>query len=147
MGSSGMSLRSLTTAAAVLASLLVSAPLAHADSDMPSTWHSNSLRDNDIGYHFTITAVPGSVDRYTGTFRFTHREGRRVADVPVTMVRRGDQVTFRPVRGSFDRSAGPLRGEMNARGDEITLTNCQARLRLVMSFALDSDCVFRPAVD
>ena len=114
---------------------------------MPSMWHSNSLRDNDIGYHFTITPVPGSADRYTGTFRFTHRDGRRVADVPITIVRRGNQVTFRATQGSFDRSAGPLRGVMSTRGDELTLTNCQARLRLVMSFALDSDCVFRPAGD
>lgn len=147
MRSSGMALRLLTTAAVALASLFALAPVAQAQPELPLAWHSNSLRDNDIGYHFTLTPVPGTSDRYTGTFMFTHRDGRRVADVPITMVRRGDQVTFRATRGSFDRSAGPLRGVMNSRGTELALTNCQARLRLVMSFALDSDCVFRPAVD
>lgn len=142
-----MAVRILVAAVLGLSSLVAGAPLAHGQAELPSTWHSNSLRDNDIGYHFTITPVAGTPDRYTGTFRFTHRDGRRVTDVPITMVRRGDQVTFRATRGSFDRSAGPLRGVMNARGNELTLTNCQARLRLVMSFALDSDCVFRPAVD
>ena len=143
----GMAVRILVAAAVTLMTVGVGAPAVQAETTMPSTWHSNSLRDNDIGYHFTITPVSGTSDRYTGTFRFTHRDGRRVAAVPITMVRRGDQVTFRATRGSFDRAAGPLRGVMNSRGDELTLTNCQARLRLVMSFALDSDCVFRPAVD
>ena len=142
-----LSLRSLAVAVLGLTFLVAVAPPTQAEPSMPSTWHSNSLRDNDIGYHFTITPVPGSADRYTGTFRFTHRDGRRVADVPITIVRRGNQVTFRATQGSFDRSAGPLRGVMNSRGTELALTNCQARLRLVMSFALDSDCVFRPAVD
>lgn len=108
-------------------------------------WHSNSLRDNDIGYHFTLKPVAGSPDRYTGTFRFTHRDGRRVAPVPITLTRDGRQVVLRATKGSFDRSAGPLRGRLSADGTKLTLTNCQARLRLVMSFALDSDCVFRPA--
>lgn len=142
-----MAVRILVAAAVALMTVGVGAPAVQAETAMPSTWHSNSLRDNDIGYHFTITPVAETPDRYTGTFRFTHRDGRRVAAVPITMVRRGDQVTFRTTRGSFDRAAGPLRGVMNSRGDELTLTNCQARLRLVMSFALDSDCVFRPAVD
>lgn len=142
-----MARKIITVVAVVLMSIMATTSIAQAEPAMPSAWHSNSLRDNDIGYHFTITPVPGSADRYTGSFKFTHRDGRRVADVPITMVRRGDQVTFRATRGSFDRSAGPLRGVMNARSDELTLTNCQARLRLVMSFALDSDCVFRPAVD
>lgn len=121
------------------------APITHAQPEMPSTWHSNSLRDNDIGYHFTLKPVAGSPDRYTGTFRFTHRDGRRVAPVPITLTRDGRQVVLRATKGSFDRSAGPLRGRLSADGNKLTLTNCQARLRLVMSFALDSDCVFRPA--
>lgn len=122
-----------------------SVPLAHAESEMPLTWHSNSLRDNDIGYHFSLRPVAGSPDRYAGTFRFTHRDGRRMSPVPITLTRDGRHVVLRATKGAFDRSAGPLRGRLSADGTKLTLTNCQARLRLVMSFALDSDCVFRPA--
>lgn len=128
----------------VLLVAAATAPIAHAQPEMPSTWHSDSLRDNDIGYHFTLKPVAGSTDRYAGTFRFTHRDGRRMAAVPITLTRDGRQVVLRATKGSFDRSAGPLRGTLNADGTRLRLTNCQARLRLVMSFALDSDCVFRP---
>lgn len=142
-----MLLRRITAVAAALILATTTAPMAHAQSEMPSTWHSDSLRDNDIGYHFTLRPVAGSPDRYTGTFRFTHRDGRRVAPVPITLTREGRRVILRATKGSFDRSAGPLRGRLSADGTRLRLTNCQARLRLVMSFALDSDCVFRPARD
>jgi hypothetical protein len=142
-----MLLRSTLAMTLGLALVTATAPTAHAQPEMPSTWHSNSLRDNDIGYHFDLTPVAGSPDRYTGVFRFTHRDDRRVAPVPITLTRNGRQVTLRATKGSFDRSAGPLRGRLSADGTKLRLTNCQARLRLVMSFALDSDCVFRPASD
>jgi hypothetical protein len=133
------------TIALVLAT--ATAPLTHAQPELPRVWHSDSLRDNNIGYHFTLKPVAESPDRYTGMFRFTHRDGRRVAPVPITLTRNGRQVVLRATKGSFDRSAGPLRGRLSADGTKLRLTNCQARLRLVMSFALDSDCVFRPVGD
>lgn len=142
-----MVVRSMMALALSLSLFTAAAPAAQAEPEMPSTWHSDSLRDNDIGYHFDVSAVPGSPDRFTGMFRFTHRDGRRVAALPITMTRDDRDVTLRTTKGSFDRSPGPLRGRLSADGTKLTLTNCQARLRLVMSFALDSDCVFRPAKD
>lgn len=121
----------------VLAAMLVN-PLAAAtpgESDqvvLAARWQSDSLRDNRIGYHFDLAPIAASPTMYRGAFRFTHRDGRRV--------------TFVATGGSFDKSSGPLRGVLNASRTTLTLTNCQARLSLVMSFDLDSDCVFRPWV-
>lgn len=129
--------------AAVLA--LTVAPPAVAEPDMARTWHSDSLRDNDVGYWFDITPVTGSDDAYVGTLRFTHRDGRRGSTTPISMTVEGSRMVMRARAGSFDRSSGPLRGVMNTARNELRLTNCQARLRLVMANDLDSDCVFRPA--
>lgn len=139
--------RSLTAIAsfALVLTPLAYAPAAQADEGIARTWHSDSLRDNDVGYWFEIAPVTGSDDAYVGTLRFTHRDGRRGSTTPITMVVEGSRMVMKARQGAFDRSAGPLRGVMNAARTELRLTNCQARLRLVMANDLDSDCVFRPA--
>lgn len=138
--------RMALTASVVLAvGLPASTPAAQADEGIARTWHSDSLRDNDVGYWFEITPVTGSDDTFTGTLRFTHRDGRRGSTTPITMGVEGSRMVMKARQGAFDRSAGPLRGVMNAARTELRLTNCQARLRLVMVNDLDSDCVFRPA--
>jgi len=55
----------------------------------------------------------------------------------------GNRVRIVTRQGSFDRSDGILRGVLDQSGQVLTLTNCQARLRLVMTNDLDSDCTFR----
>ena len=133
-----------------VAVLLLSTPHAVATPGEPAqqvlaaTWQSDSLRDNRIGYHFDLAPVAGSATKYRGTFRFTYRDGRQAPATPIEMTIDGKRVTFVATRGSFDRSSGPLRGVLNTNRTKLTLTNCQARLSLVMSFDLDSDCVFRP---
>lgn len=135
----------------VLAAMLVN-PLAAAtpgESDqvvLAARWQSDSLRDNRIGYHFDLAPIAASPTMYRGAFRFTHRDGRRARPTPIEMAVDGRRVTFVATGGSFDKSSGPLRGVLNASRTTLTLTNCQARLSLVMSFDLDSDCVFRPWV-
>lgn len=119
--------------------------VAHADSGLAGTWHSDSLRDNSVGYWFEVTPVKGSEAAFVGTMRFTHRDGRRVSTTPIAITMDGTRMEVRARQGSFDRSAGPLRGVMNAERNELRLINCQARLRLVMAHDLASDCTFRPA--
>ena len=114
------------------------------DMVLAASWQSDSLRDNRIGYEFELAPVAQSTTQYRGTFRFTYRDGRRAPVTPVNVTVDGRAVTFMATRGSFDKSPGPLRGVLNASRTKLTLTNCQARLSLVMSFDLDSDCVFRP---
>jgi hypothetical protein len=125
--------------------LLVTAAPANADPAIARTWHSDSLRDNAVGYWFEVRPVAGSDDAYVGTLRFTHRDGRRGSTTPISLTVDGTRMMMRARQGSFDRSSGPLRGVMNAAGTEVRLTNCQARLRLVMANDLASDCTFRPA--
>ena len=121
------------------------APSAQADAGIARTWQSDSLRDNSVGYWFEVAPVTGPDDAYVGTLRFAHRDGRRGSTTPITMTVEGSRMVMKARQGAFDRSAGPLRGVMNAARTELRLTNCQARLRLVMANDLDSDCVFRPA--
>lgn len=138
--------RPLTAIASVALALipLTSAPAAHAEPGISRAWQSDSLRDNSVGYWFEIAPVAGSEDAFVGTLRFTHRDGRRGSTTPITMAVDGTRMVMSARRGSFDRSAGPLRGVMNAARTELRLTNCQARLRLVMANDLASDCTFRP---
>ena len=131
-------------AGAAIAVTTVTSPASSADS-LAGRWDSDSLRDNRIGYYLEVTAVPGSTDAYVGTLKFAFRDGRRGSTTPIRMTTDGEQVRITARTGSFDRSAGVLRGRLDASGRTLTLTNCQARLRLVMANALDSDCVFRPA--
>lgn len=127
---------------AVIVTVFAVAP-AHAQSDLTGRWDSDSLRDNDIGYFMVLDPVPNTSATYVGFMRFAHRDGRRNARMPIKAVVSGDTVAFTTRRGSFDKSAGVLRGELDSKGGTLTLTNCMSRLRLVMANALDSDCVLR----
>jgi hypothetical protein len=139
----------VTWAVTITFTLLASPPAGATPGDtndvvLASSWQSDSLRDNRIGYEFELTPVAHSMNQYRGTFRFTYRDGRHAAVTPIKVTADGLSITFVATRGSFDKSAGPMRGVLNANRTKLTLTNCQARLSLVMSFDLDSDCVFRP---
>lgn len=116
---------------------------AHASTDLTGRWNSDSLRDNRIGYYFDLTPVPNSEAGFVGSLRFSYQDGRQGDRVPVRITTSGNKVTIKARNGSFDKSAGVLRGVLSNQGSTLTLTNCQARLRLVMANALDSDCVFR----
>lgn len=118
---------------------------AHASEDLTGRWNSDSLRDNRIGYYLELSPVPNTEAGYVGNLRFSYQDGRQGDRVPVRVTTSGNKVMIKARRGSFDKSPGVLRGVLSKQGSTLTLTNCQARLRLVMSNALDSDCVFRPA--
>jgi hypothetical protein len=145
-----MRYRSFLIVVMPLVALLAMAPHSTAAPWEPdqqvlaALWQSDSLRDNRIGYHFDLAPVAGSATTYQGTLRFTYRDGRQAPATPIEMTVKGTRVTLVATRGTFDKSAGPLHGVLNGSRTKLTLTNCQARLRLVMSFDLDSDCVFRP---
>ena len=130
---------------AILLSLAVLIPFtgqAAAADVSTGRWDSNSLRDNRIGYFMTLKSSPISEDSYSGVLRFAYRDGRKGPRMPFTATIQGDEVVMRAKKGRFDRGRGSLRGELSSDGSTLTLTNCQDRLRLVMSWALDSDCVF-----
>jgi hypothetical protein len=133
-------------AIAVAATLLLplSAP-AQAATDLTGKWNSNSLSDNKVGYYFDLMPVPNTAAGYIGTLKFSYQDGRQGARVPIKVTTNGNKIKITARKGSFDKSAGVLRGVLSNGGSVLTLTNCQARLRLVMANALDSDCVFRPA--
>ena len=116
---------------------------AHASTDLTGRWNSDSLRDNRIGYYLELTPVPNTEAGYVGSLRFSYQDGRQGDKVPVRVTTSGNKVTIKARKGSFDKSPGVLRGVLSNQGSTLTLTNCQARLRLVMANALDSDCVFR----
>lgn len=122
---------------------LVTAPAARAEPDLAGRWDSDSLRDNRIGYFFELASVPGAAGRYSGVLRFEFRDGRAGSRTPVLATIAGNRVRIVTRQGSFDRSDGVLRGVLDQSGQVLTLTNCQARLRLVMANDLDSDCTFR----
>ena len=122
----------------------VAAP-ASAATDLSGRWNSDSLRDNDIGYFFELTAVPNTSAGYIGTFQFSYRDGRKGSKVPVRVGTVGNKVTFTARSGSFDKSGTVLRGVLTTKGPAIRMTNCQARLNLAMARDLASDCTFRPA--
>ena len=118
---------------------------AQASTNLTGRWNSDSLRDNRIGYYFDLAPVPNTEAGYVGNLRFSYQDGRQGDRVPVRITTSGNKVTIKARKGSFDKSAGVLRGVLSNQGSTLTLTNCQARLRLVMANALDSDCVFRLA--
>jgi hypothetical protein len=144
-----MRFRSLVgLAASVGLALSITAPgftsPATAATDLSGTWNSDSLRDNDIGYFFELTAVPNTAAGYIGTFQFAYRDGRKGSKVPVRVNAVGNKVTFVARSGSFDKSGTVLRGVLTPKGPSIRMTNCQARLNLAMARDLASDCTFRP---
>jgi hypothetical protein len=135
--------RILAIAAAAALILPLSAP-AQAATDLTGKWNSDSLSDNKVGYHLELMPVPNTAAGYIGTLRFTYQDGRKGSRVPIKATTNGNKIKFTARKGSFDKSAGVLRGVLSNNGSVLTLTNCTARLQLVMANALDSDCVFRP---
>lgn len=129
----------------VLVAVTAFASPVRAASDLTGRWNSDSLRDNRIGYYLELTPIPNTESGYVGNLRFSYQDGRQGDRVPVRVTTSGNKVSIKARKGSFDKSAGVLRGVLSNQGSTLTLTNCQARLRLVMANALDSDCVFRPA--
>lgn len=118
---------------------------ATAATDVSGRWDSDSLRDNGIGYYLNLKPVPGDANSYRGTLMFRYQDGRRGDTVRLRATTNGAAMLLVPLSGSFDRSAGNVRAEVNDTGDVITFVNCRARLRLVMVNDLESDCTFRPA--
>ena len=117
---------------------LIAATPVSASPDLAGPWVTDSLRENRIGYALTLR--PSAEGGYSGTLRFVRQDGREEGRRAVTATLRDTTVTLRSATGSFDRSAGALIGELAKDGNSISLTNCQARLRLVMARDLASDC-------
>lgn len=131
---------------AVALAALVAPGAAHASPDVGGRWDSNSLRDNRIGYYLVLKPSLASDGEYSGLIRFEYRDGRRGPRMPFLATVDGAEIAITARQGRFDRGRGVLRGEFSRDGSSLTLTNCQDRLRLVMPRALDSDCVFAPAM-
>lgn len=136
--------RAAAVVLALVGALIVTGP-ATAATDVSGRWDSDSLRDNGIGYYLNLTPVPGDANSYRGTLMFRYQDGRRGDTVRLRATTNGAAMLLVPLSGSFDRSAGNVRAEVNGTGDVITFVNCRARLRLVMVNDLESDCTFRPA--
>lgn len=135
--------RMAVTLASSLLALGLTGTAASASTDIAGPWITDSLRDNRIGYALTLRPAPDG--DYTGSLRFVRQDGREEGRRAVTATLSGSTVTLRSASGSFDRSAGALLGTLSDDGRSITLTNCQARLRLVMARDLASDCtLLRP---
>jgi hypothetical protein len=113
---------------------------ATAVTDLTGRWITDSLRDNRIGYSLTLR--PGESGGYAGTLTFVRQDGRQEGTREVMARVSGSTVSLRSKTGAFDRASGVLRGELSDDGESIVLTNCQARLRLVMARDLASDCTF-----
>jgi hypothetical protein len=124
-----------------MAASLVGPSAAQAAPDLAGRWVSDSLRDNQVGYFLVLR--DGASAAYRGHLRFEYRDGRRNARMPVTVTVAGNQVLIRARSGVFDKSGSLLRGQLDAGASMLRLTNCTERLRLVMSWDLDSDCVLR----
>jgi hypothetical protein len=125
--------------------VLVPATPAVSSTDISGRWNSDSLRDNQVGYYFILAPVPGAGNVYRGHLKFRFQDGRRGDTVPIRATTDGSTVTITARSGSLDRSPGVLRATTSRDGGVITLTNCRARLRLVMVKDLASDCTFLPA--
>ncbi|MDP5095262.1 MAG: hypothetical protein NWQ12_05295 [Candidatus Nanopelagicales bacterium] len=117
--------------------------VAQASPDLTGRWATDSLRDNRIGYFLVLRPGPSTSQPYVGYLRFEYQDGRRNAKMPVTARVVGEDVIIATRSGTFDKSGRALRADFNPRTMSLTLTNCTARLRLVMPWALESDCVLR----
>ena len=124
----------------VLTTSVIGATPATAATDLTGRWITDSLRDNRIGYSLLLR--PTESGGYVGSLSFVRQDGRWEGTRGVTARVTGSTMSMRSKTGSFDRSAGVLRGELSDDGNSIVLTNCQARLRLVMERDLASDCTF-----
>lgn len=131
-------------AALLITSASVVAPGAvQASPDLTGRWATDSLVENRIGYFLVLRPGPSTSQPYVGYLRFEYQDGRRNAKMPVTARVVGDAVIIATRSGTFDKSGRALRADFNPRTMSLTLTNCTARLRLVMPWALESDCVLR----
>jgi hypothetical protein len=115
-------------------------PPVAAEANLAGRWTSDSLRDNGIGYFAVLRAV--GPDAYSGYLRFAFRDGRLEPKIPVAVRVTGNVVTIAAREGRFDREGRILRGILTRSGS-LSLTNCAARLRQVMSWDLESDCTLR----
>jgi hypothetical protein len=115
---------------------------ASADAGLSGRWVSDSLRDNRIGYYLVLREAPGRAVGYVGQLRFERQDGSREGRVPVSVTVMGRDVVIAARTGTFDRAGRTLLGRLDGRG-ELVLTNCQERLRQVMSWDLASDCTLR----
>lgn len=93
-----------------------------------------------------IVVAPGApafAAQYTGCLRFFSPDRRVGSTVRVIATGISETIVLTARSGSFDRSGRTLRATTDPRTGAMTFANCQERLQLVMSWALDSDCVLR----
>lgn len=88
-------------------------------------------------------SILGAAGRYSGCSRFEFRCGRAGCTTRVLATIAGNRVRIATRQGSFDRSAGVVRVVLDKSGKVLTLTNCQARLRLAMANDLNPDRISR----
>lgn len=136
-------LRRLPAALVVVLVLATGVPTVAAEPDHAGRWVSDSRRDSGFGYVLTLKRSAVQAADYAGSLRFFYPDGRVGSTVRVVANGMGETVVLTARSGSFDRSGRTLRATIDPRSGEMTFVNCQERLRLVMSWALDSDCVLR----
>jgi len=134
-------------AAALVVVLVVATgvPAAAAEPGFAGRWVSDSARDSGFGYTLKLKKSSRTGADYAGTLRFSYPDGRIGSTVRVLGNGMGNSLVLTARDGSFDRSGRTLRAELDPRTGAMTFMNCMERLRLVMPWALDSDCVLRPA--
>lgn len=128
---------------AVSLALLVVPSSASASQSHAGRWVSDSKSQSGFGYILRLKPGTPKASGYTGVLRFSYPDGRIGSSVLVTAHGQGDRLVIKARDGSFDRSGRTLRASVDPRTGSMTLVNCQQRLRLVMSWALDTDCVLR----
>ena len=114
-----------------------------ADTGMAGTWISDSRRDSGFGYVLSLKATSNAAADYAGVLTFKYPDGRVGSSVRVLANGMGSSLVLTARDGSFDRSGRTLRATVDSHTGALTFVNCAERLRLVMSWALDTDCVLR----
>jgi len=123
--------------------MLLPMPVASADPGFAGRWVSESQRQSGFGYALSLKPATNSSADYIGILRFSYPDGRVGSTVRVTGNGMGNSLVLTARDGSFDRSGRTLRATVDPGSGDMTFVNCQERLRLVMSWALDTDCVLR----
>ena len=128
-----------------IAALLVAggSSAASAEPGFAGRWVSESQRQSGFGYALTLKPATNSSADYIGILRFSYPDGRIGSTVRVTGNGMANSLVLTARDGSFDRSGRTLRATVDPGSGDMTFVNCQERLRLVMSWALDTDCVLR----
>lgn len=114
------SMRYAAGAVLALVGALISTGRVTTATDVSGRWDSDSLRDNGIGYYLNLKPVPGDANSYRGTLVFRYQDGRRGDTVRLRATTKGAAILLVPLSGSFDRSVGNVRAEVNDTGDAIT---------------------------